>query len=500
MRISLEFAPDSSPAHRARISYAFRLFCAIYGHAPLLGNEPAGAADVRLRYVARPDSENHERCLELSNLYRPRPIHEPAPSPQGFVRDGEATVLFYPPLPRHEPDWLGEIFEWVSCADEYSVEDRDSVGRVPFHATRAGQDHLHMQVPYAAVAMRLLQRALCRLLPGAPEEPASPVASVRHFVVPSHDVDYLHVGRLSSLYRLIKNSASSLLVSRDLPLGLRQAWLALKTALGGRDPLARILWLAVEEAARGTTASYYFILRRGHRRDPDYAEQALGVGELMEALEALGMEVGVHGSYTSLDIPDGLQSEFERMRRMGFQPQGGRQHWLRFTLERLIPALERAGARYDMSLGWPDRIGFRSGACFAFPPYYFPEERPATFLEIPMLMMDQAFQEGLGVEAAGYDRAAELLSTSRKYGWGGVSLLWHPAAFGGGWLKPEIGEMYWALMGGKCASSDAWLSANSFIQSVRQRYEGVGLLPADKASPTCKDFCRQVGRLELVGA
>src|SRR5437867_12667776 len=92
MRILLEFESDSSPVQRARISYAFRLFCAIYGHTPLLGEEPAGSADVRLRRVTQPASENHEPCLELSNLYRPRPIHEPAPSPRGFVRDGEATV------------------------------------------------------------------------------------------------------------------------------------------------------------------------------------------------------------------------------------------------------------------------------------------------------------------------------------------------------------------------------------------------------------------------
>ena len=48
MRILLEFESDSSPVQRARISYAFRLFCAIYGHTPLLGEEPAGAVHLRL--------------------------------------------------------------------------------------------------------------------------------------------------------------------------------------------------------------------------------------------------------------------------------------------------------------------------------------------------------------------------------------------------------------------------------------------------------------------
>ncbi len=45
MRIGLEFTAEQGSVHRARLDYAFRLFCAVYGHEPISGtrqNESGG--------------------------------------------------------------------------------------------------------------------------------------------------------------------------------------------------------------------------------------------------------------------------------------------------------------------------------------------------------------------------------------------------------------------------------------------------------------------------
>ena len=128
MRIFLSFSPEQTPVNRARIGYAFRLFCAIYGHQPVLDAEQAQTADVWIRYAPGSAQGQQPRpSIELSSLYQSRPLYEAAPPPKKFEREGESTVLFYAPLPGQEPDWLGEIFEWVSSADEYSVRARDSL-------------------------------------------------------------------------------------------------------------------------------------------------------------------------------------------------------------------------------------------------------------------------------------------------------------------------------------------------------------------------------------
>jgi len=73
------------------------------------------------------------------------------------------------------------------------------------------------------------------------------------------------------------------------------------------------------------------------------------------------------------------------------------------------------------------------------PPYNFAEERPARFLELPLAIMDQALPPK--AEEA-FREVAKLLATSRTYGWGGISLLWHPEAFGGGQLPIGIGRTF----------------------------------------------------------
>jgi hypothetical protein len=237
------------------------------------------------------------------------------------------------------------------------------------------------------------------------------------------------------------------------------------------------LWTPQELAAfdrqSGITSSFFFIARHGHRRDANYTLSSNTVLNIMNTLEQLGMEVGVHGSYLSMETVGGLSEEFEMMRELGFPAAGGRQHWLRFTLDRLVAAVERAGAAYDCSLGWSNQIGFRAGACFAFPPYNFAEERPANFLELPLAIMDQALPQTFETAVAAI---FDLLETSRKYAWGGISVLWHPTAFGGGQLASAIGRAYKVLVQSQSDTDIELMSAAEFMSRVRGRYVQVGLL------------------------
>lgn len=480
MRIHLEFGRETSSTRRARLTYAFRLFCSVYGHDPVWEPEESGSAEVSIRYAGEQTSLPAQPCLYLSAAYTPRPPARPAPPPVAFLRHGVKTFLIHAPLPGLEPDWLGEIFEWVSCADEYSVASRDSAGRIPFSASYAGRHGLDSRIPYAAVAMRFLERELSRIAGRPAGAPASPTGSAPHFVVVTHDVDYWPRGRWNAAWRLAKNAGITVLEKR-VRAGLAQAAMALKAAVLGRDPLDQIIELALRERRCGMGASYYLLPRHAHRRDANYASSQADSLSMMQVLEGSGFEVGVHTTYTSLDEPQGVEQEYDAVRRLGFQPLGGRQHWLRFTLDRLIPALERAGAAYDASLGWSDRIGFRAGACFAFPPYFFGEERPARFLELPMAIMDQ----GLAREARDglrdfFSPAEHLLETSRQYGWGGISVLWHPAAFGAGWLPEEMGETFWHLAERGEDQRDRWVSGEAFLDAAWQRYVEVGLLPAQR--------------------
>lgn len=485
MRIVLELPEDVDSKYRTRLTYAFRLFCAIYGHQPIEERTKAASGDVTLCYGSPLSGAPSRRgpVVWLSRGYRTRDPRAPAPPPLNYANDDVSTWVHHLPVAGSVPDWLGEIFEWVSCADEYSVTERDGVGRPLFAATYAGRHKLDTSVPYAGIAMRCLQREICRVVPGAAEGPARP-GKAAHLVVPTHDVDYFPAGRFHALNRLARNAVVSCIAIKRPKLALRQSAMAASLAIGRvPDPLDRIGALVEGEQRRGIGASYNFLARHIHRRDAHYGLEHKEVLETMRWLEAQGMEVGIHETYTCHDEPEGVARELALFRARGFSPRGGRQHWLRYTLDRLIPAAEHAGLTYDTSIGYSENLGFRAGACFAFPPYNFAEERAATFLEIPMAMMDQAFPMQLQGAEEMFEAATALLSESRRLGWGGISLLWHPPAFGEGWLPSEVGELYWQLADRRVACDEQWISAQEFIAAVRPRYVDTGLLPAEEPSP-----------------
>src|SRR5262249_40857912 len=169
-----------------------------------------GGADLRITYSDVHVRRQRPKELRLYNGYRPRPLSTPAPRPCSFTHGAGATVLFYPPEDSAEPDWLAEIFEWTSCAHEYSVSRRDSVGRVPYEESVFARYSLDERTPYAAVAMWFLQHAICQLFPRASESARTPVPGLRNAIICSHDVDFISLSYLSTLYRLAKNSLIAL--------------------------------------------------------------------------------------------------------------------------------------------------------------------------------------------------------------------------------------------------------------------------------------------------
>jgi hypothetical protein len=483
MNVYLEMPEDASLQLRARLGYAFRLFCAIYGHRPVLDGAGGTAKwDVAIRYrnAVAEAAIADARTVWLCRGLRERDPQQPAPPPVKHSRNGLSTVLHTAPERSKSPDWLGEIFEWVSCADEYSVQERDIFGRVPFEASYIGRHGLDATVPYAALAMRGLQQEICRVAPRVSEQPLAPEGIEGHAVIPTHDVDYFPQGRFHAICRLICNAASASMHEKRLRLAMRHAGQAMKMAVGANeDPLDQLGMLAEQEFRMGIASSYFFFARNTHRLDGGYALANASVTETMRWLKARGMEIGLNGSFTSLDEPQQLDEERNALAEQAIHAQGGRQHRLRFTFDRLLPAIENAGLEYDASIGWTTQIGFRAGACFAYPPYDFENEQAAGFLELPLVAVDEALRAPQGREGQLFHDIAQMIAASRRLGWGGISLLWRSTAFGRGWLPEEVGGIYWRLAEDRLRWNDAWMNASQFMTRSRYRYAEAGLLTAD---------------------
>lgn len=447
----------------------------MYGHTPLQEYARTGAPDVTITYQNEVRDVGNAR-LGLSHGYKCRKLECPAPPPRTLELHGVRTVLIFDRDGDREPDWLGEIFEWLSCADEYSIRQRDRYDRVPFSSSYIGRHGLDPLTPYAAAAMQCLEQAIHRTLGGTADVSKDRTFPHGHRVAITHDVDFIPLSRPDSAYRLFKNALISLIVRRSAKEFCNQGIKSAIVFAGGANALDQSINLASREARQRCTASYYILPARLHRKDGNYNLYDAGVIEHLKQIAACGMEIGVHGSYTSLDEPNGLRSEYERLRACGVRVVGGRQHYLRFTLDRLIPALERAGARYDASLGWPHNIGFRGGACFPFPLYNFAEERASTVLELPMVAMDA------GATKCQIAELKLLLETSRRFGPGGISVLWHPTAFGGGQVPSQVGDAFWRFLEDSSGYRDRCSSAAEIADRVYLSFAKTGLFQTSDAA------------------
>lgn len=303
MRIHLQIPEDASPALSSRLTYAFRLFCAIYGHSPILDSSRIAYADVTIgyRHSSRSPDKGVEPAVWLCRGLEERDPRQPAPPPVKYARHGVITLLHHEPERNCCPDWLGEIFEWVSCADEYSTNA--SEGEPVFERTYAGRFGIDTRIPYAALAMRGLQQEICRAVPRAEEVPRSPEGANGHVVIPMHVVDYFPLGRMKTAARLVRNALTSWSITHRRALSLRQAYHAARVACGSAsDPLDQLLKLAEEEYRLGISSSYYFLAHHAHRLDSGYALDSPGVLEAIRWLQAKGMEIGLHSSRTGVNL------------------------------------------------------------------------------------------------------------------------------------------------------------------------------------------------------
>ena len=161
---------------------------------------------------------------------------------------------------------------------------------------------------------------------------------------------------------------------------------------------------------------------------------------------------------------------------IGEKPRGGRQHWLRFDRHEKLFANSKSRLVYDSTLGFSEDVGFRNGASFAFPPYNFEREEPYRFLEIPLALMDSAL---ISASQSSVEQAAKLtakvLQESRRWGWGGIALLWHNPVEPLG-VPDGINRIFWEQMKMRAQHQERWISAEEFLALSLARYQRAGLL------------------------
>lgn len=472
--ISLRFGASVPNRVRSRISYAFRVFAAIYNYR--VEEDASREVDFCCAYGETAGEIEHSSTLRISARYRVKPPEERLTSLTRHQYAGQEFHLAYGLDSAGRPDWLGEIFEWLSSSYELRIARRDTAGRISYSETILNHCDVPHQEPHASLLMSWLENAMRNgnsreTLPRAP----SPEPSYDHVVVCTHDIDFYAGSTTATLIRLLKNLALAGHPYRSSSY-FRDNLAMLTGLLNGREAGRYLPKLTERIGSCGFGSTSFVVPRRAHRRDPNYEIRQIAPA-LRQAM-SMGFSVGLHGSYRSVVEDGSLALEAELLEKaIGKRPLGGRQHWLRFdSHEKLFEQVAEAALRYDSSLGFSENVGFRNGASFAFPPYDFKCEQAHSFLEIPLILMDG------GLEAESRERqeepqalAEKVLGGSRQCGWGGVSVLWHNPIEALS-VPKEINDVFWKCAGDRHKFREVWQSADEFFPCALRRYQQAGLL------------------------
>ena len=266
-----------------------------------------------------------------------------------------------------------------------------------------------------------------------------------HAVVLSHDVDFIPSGLPGSLAQGARTVMRHLVRQHRATDALKAATGLVRALVRGRDPYGCIPDIVSREKAIGVRSSFQVAVARRHPNDVNYSIEDDRIRDYLRVICDEGFDLCLHGSYRSTENPQWYIEEAELLERRLARPSGSRQHFLSFDYSALFEAQERAGIRYDMSMGFPDRIGPRAGFSFPYFPYCVERDRPFGVVEISLFLMDVTLQSYMRLGATEAWAHIEGVLDNLRLKRGAISIVWHPIVFGGA-RDPGYDRLYWQII------------------------------------------------------
>lgn len=334
-----------------------------------------------------------------------------------FFRDEAGAV-------RMPYDLVASAFYFLSCWEEQVIAERDQHGRFPYAHSLAAQLDLPQNVVdlYLDLFIALLNLARPERQPPITiptwEKGAPFVACL------THDIDEIRKSTLSRLKFTAVHLLHPAAGHRHVPLSQR-ARFALATLFSRQDPYWTFPAFPKMERQYGFTASYFF-QAASNGSNPYYSLSEPQIQNFIGELLAGGFEVGLHGTYQAAFDEERFLQEKAALRAVtNEEPAGHRQHYLRMEYATTLPIYERAGLRYDATLGYAEQEGYRNQFSYPYYPYNHAADRPYSFLELPTVIMDTTLAVYRGLPATQAWAVIERRLACACVRRGCITLLWH---------------------------------------------------------------------------
>lgn len=356
-------------------------------------------------------------------------------------------------------DLIAGTYRLLQMLDETQVapgaRDRRGIfGNEALPAARAAVDSVPIVEHHAAALLAMLLRA--RSAAGIEQAPKWPGGKT-WAVCLTHDTDAV---RAAAPWEVAVNLAKWLLRRKRLYLDLVKAGLRARSSAEA-DPLFGFPHWREQESRRGLRSCFYLFVRTA--RTPlalsdckSSVRRSRFPWHVLAGLQRDGWEFGLHASINAKHNLDSfLQAKHWIEDRLGAPIFGLRHHY--WALDWHKPHLTfrkhvNAGFRYDTSIAWKTREGFRAATCHPYRPFDPVYDRPLDLVEMPTCLMDAYFDGARD----GLERCRAVLRRVRESG--GLAVLdWHTEVICNAFEFVGWYDLFEDLIG-PLLDGDAWIA------------------------------------------
>jgi hypothetical protein len=315
-------------------------------------------------------------------------------------------------------DALGLVFLMLSRLEERGSSAVDKYGRFPIFAS--------FPFNQSSLTTPICDIAVQRLAGKIRGEPA-PKPRSTHRIWLTHDYDTLR-----GFHRPFEPLRYALgdIVKRHQP---SNAGRRLQRTYFSGEPQRSLSFILDMTERLNAVSHFFFMGRSDHSMDSPYLlRDAALARKVADEIIDRGHVVGFHpGFETCRDAAVWQRQKSDVEEVLGRDVTIGRQHVLMFDAEATWDIWDDGGMAIDMTLGYPEQSGFRTGTCRRHPTYSLRRRRRLDLMEYPSAIMDFGFFGGryrdLSVDAA-LEECRGIIETSRHWG-GDLVVLYHPGQY-----------------------------------------------------------------------
>lgn len=298
-------------------------------------------------------------------------------------------------------DLLLTAFYLINCLQEYGIQTTDAIGRFRYEDSYQYRYQKADQNFVTHLFERYFRQYFPEILENRVEE--------KSVFFLSHDIDSLFGALLQDGKAALKNGRLDVIVRLILNVVvLKPDWFNID----------KILEIESEYDLRST---FFWIVNKGRVNglltNADYNIRSKRIQDTLAQVIGNGNTIGIHKSISDETFND-------EIKKLNKHIVLNRNHYLRFTLPRHFDDLEASHIKIDCSLGFAEQYGFRNSLAIPFVPFNLKENKPFSFLEIPLNIMDGTFQKYMMIRPE--DTSGKMIEFIEKNRVNSViSVLWH---------------------------------------------------------------------------